>query len=531
MGYTGYKVIQYIDDNPNSPTYGETWTELVLDTEHCPNGSGDWELVSSNCELSTSGYTGRRVYTYYNNVTNEYSSTTSADSSCKTSSLDEIWTNSGDSYCEQDEDGKYTGYGLQRQVQTNSNLINYMEIRDVRVAKTECLAKLEPEWQDLYKVCHIEQNPGGTLYYDGTADILQIDINPSSESYNQTRTINVPDESCAVIECDSIVEEWKFVDDYCGNQVPANYGLTNLSADTVYHIYQKYQKCIVEGEVVRETPTGVYSAETYQTGVEDCRYRWVDTEETVCVKDFDGKFKATYEGGNTYELACNGNSTLTSGETRPSGYESSEMITAEIGNCVTSIGDLAFANEFNEFSGLTSITMADSVTSIGSGAFWGCSGLTSITISDSVTSIGYSAFGYCSGLTSIDIPSGVTSIGTFAFQHCYSLTSIGTVGSGASVEIPDSITTLGELFAIYCSGLTSITISSGVTSIGDQAFQYCTSLISITCLATTPPTLGRNALVDTNECTIYVPSGSVDAYKTAHYWEGYASRITAIPNS
>ena len=127
MGCTGYKVIQYIDDNPNSPTYGETWTELVLDTENCPNGSGDWELVSSECELATSGYTGRRVYTYYNNVTNEYSSTTSADSSCKTSSLDEIWTNSGDSYCEQDDDGKYTGYGLQRQVQTNSNLINYKE--------------------------------------------------------------------------------------------------------------------------------------------------------------------------------------------------------------------------------------------------------------------------------------------------------------------------------------------------------------------------------------------------------------------
>ena len=76
-----------------------------------------------------------------------------------------------------------------------------------------------------------------------------------------------------------------------------------------------------------------------------------------------------------------------------------------------------------------------SVTSIGSGAFGGCSGLTSITIPNSVTSIGYSAFDGCSGLTSITIPNSVTSIEIWAFYNCSGLTSI---------TIPNSVTSIGE---------------------------------------------------------------------------------------
>ena len=138
-----------------------------------------------------------------------------------------------------------------------------------------------------------------------------------------------------------------------------------------------------------------------------------------------------------------------------------------IGNSVTSIGSCAFYY----CSGLTSITIPDSVTSIGSSAFSGCSGLTSVTIPDSVTSIGSSAFRDCSGLTLITIPDSVTSIGSSAFRDCSGLTSI---------TIPDSVTSIGDYAFRDCSGLTSITIPDSVTSIGSGAFRGCSGLTSVT---------------------------------------------------
>lgn len=147
---------------------------------------------------------------------------------------------------------------------------------------------------------------------------------------------------------------------------------------------------------------------------------------------------------------------------------------------------------------ITSIDIPSGTTTIGSNAFYSCISLTSVTIPDSVTSIGDYAFYSCSALTSITIPSSVTSIGINAFRSCRSLTSI--------------------------------TIPSGVTSIGTNAFNYCSGLTSVTVEATTPPTLGGAGVFNnTNECPIYVPASSLNAYKTATGWSTYASRIQAMP--
>ena len=150
-----------------------------------------------------------------------------------------------------------------------------------------------------------------------------------------------------------------------------------------------------------------------------------------------------------------------------SGFSSRILKTIELPNTVTSLG----SNAFNGCSNLTSITIPNTVTSIGSSAFSGCSGLTSITIPNTVTSIGSSAFSGCSGLTSITIPNTVTSIGSFAFSYCTGLTSI---------TIPNTVTRIEQSTFYDCRGLTSVTIPNTVTRIGDSAFYDCTSLTSIT---------------------------------------------------
>ena len=195
----------------------------------------------------------------------------------------------------------------------------------------------------------------------------------------------------------------------------------------------------------------------------------------------DGKLYISGEGDiEDYNVAYNYNSPW---------YLKLNINTVNISNGITRIGDCAF-----DGLGITSITIPDSVTSIGNDAFGDCENLTDITIPDSVTSIGEGAFRNCKSLTSITIPCSVTSIGDYTFYGCKSLTSITipcsvtSIGYKAfcfcenltNITIPDSVTSIGDDAFYYCASLTSITIPNGVTSIGDYTFYGCTSLTSIT---------------------------------------------------
>ena len=148
-------------------------------------------------------------------------------------------------------------------------------------------------------------------------------------------------------------------------------------------------------------------------------------------------------------------------------YNCTRLKSITIGNSVKSIGNSAFYN----CTGLTSIIIPDSVTSIGGYAFNSCTGLKSITIGNSVKSIGDSTFANCTGLTSIIIPDSITSIGDYAFYNCTGLTSI---------KIPDSVTSIRVGAFKSCTGLTSIKIGNSVKSIGDSAFYDCNYLSTIT---------------------------------------------------
>lgn len=121
--------------------------------------------------------------------------------------------------------------------------------------------------------------------------------------------------------------------------------------------------------------------------------------------------------------------------------------------------------------------------------------------------------------TTLTIPEGTTTISSNIFQN-YS--------KPQSVIIPDSVQMINMNAFNGCTSLTEVTIGSGVKRISYNAFQNCTALTSITVLATKPPMLNAGAFDNTNNCPIYVPAASLNAYKTATNWSSYASRIYAI---
>lgn len=137
-------------------------------------------------------------------------------------------------------------------------------------------------------------------------------------------------------------------------------------------------------------------------------------------------------------------------------------------------------------------------------AFSGRSSLTSITIPDSVKSIGSCAFYNCTGLTSVTIGNGVTSIGNYAFQGCSGLTSI---------KIPDSVTSIGSRTFYNCFYLTNIVIGNGVTSIGSYAFSYCRDLTRIDFNGTKAQwetvEKGNNWGKNTGDFTVYCTDGTI----------------------
>lgn len=143
-----------------------------------------------------------------------------------------------------------------------------------------------------------------------------------------------------------------------------------------------------------------------------------------------------------------------------------------------------------------------------------------------VTEFGGSLFNGIKALTGVTFPESVTgAIGSRCFYNCSNLTAI---------TLPESITEIESDAFAGCTSLSSITIPESVTKIGYYAFQNCTSLAEICCKPTTPPTLSSYSddtkVFDNNAVgrMIYVPEGSVDAYRNANVWKYYQGFIAPI---
>ena len=263
------------------------------------------------------------------------------------------------------------------------------------------------------------------------------------------------------------------------------------------------------------------SVEWYKTGnwsiyanriqcIEPCEiyYRWVESG-TTCVgfDKYQNNIKQCSNNNiNWYNVVPEeySASTLIEADSEECGFPESYKYVVLSDSTIVSTADCDSSSAITQYeitmSGLSEVVIGDCVSAINSKAFNEQNKshyLTSITLSDSVRTIGSSAFTHCFALTSITIPDSVTSIGQYALQNC--------------------------------SGLTDVTIGSGVTSIGTYALYNCSGLTSFTSLATTPPTMEYGVFSGCGSgFIIYVPAESINAYKSANRWSTYASRIQPI---
>jgi hypothetical protein len=160
----------------------------------------------------------------------------------------------------------------------------------------------------------------------------------------------------------------------------------------------------------------------------------------------------------------------------------------------------------------------DNLTFLGNGAFEGTK-IKKVSNLGRITEVSIGAFQKCEELTEVTLSNIIVSIKDSCFKSCTNL---------RVVVFPNSLTVIRDWAFYECVSLESITLPDNIKEVRIGAFGNCTSLTDVTILATTPPTSDRDVFKNTNDCPIYVPSGSVEAYKTAANWSAYASRIQAI---
>ncbi len=233
-------------------------------------------------------------------------------------------------------------------------------------------------------------------------------------------------------------------------------------------------------------------------------------------------------------------------------------------------------------AGCSSTTMNYTITAIDAFAFSGCTNLMTLRLPSALSRIGYEAFEGCTSLMAVALPASLSEIGYRVFAGCDNLSEItvnpgnslfsspddcnavvetasGTIvatcsksvipagvkrigyeafsgcGGLTSYVIPDSVTRIGHYAFRNTTTLGSIDIPATVDSFGDRAFAGCTALRTIVSRIEQPDQASYYLLntfedVDTLECNVYVPSGTVDLYKATMPWQPFF-HILPIPSN
>ena len=197
--------------------------------------------------------------------------------------------------------------------------------------------------------------------------------------------------------------------------------------------------------------------------------------------------------------------------------------TAKLPNELVSIGYRAFENCYM----LQEITIPASVTEIENSTFGNCRSLSAVHFGgsteeqadDPATSqcalqrIGNWAFYNCHQLQELNIPEGVTEIGNAAFYNCHQLQEL---------NIPEGVTEIGDAAFYGCSYLEDLVLPSSLQTIGDNCFSLCSKLERIIVNAAIPPAIEAKTFYEVDRSIpVYVPKGSLEAYKADTYWSEF----------
>ena len=196
---------------------------------------------------------------------------------------------------------------------------------------------------------------------------------------------------------------------------------------------------------------------------------------------------------------------------------SSKIQSVTMPNSVTSIGEMAFYRCHE----LKTVNLSDSLRSIAPLAFAQCEKIESIKLPKTLTSLGYSAFNGCSGLKTVKLPPELTSIESSVFGNCSSLTG---------VTIPPKVRSIGYEAFYKCSGLTYITLPDSLTQMGVSAFHYCSGLEHIFSYIKNPSQCDvygswRFEGIDKEKCVLHVPKGTTAAYRAENGWKDFINIV------
>ncbi len=180
---------------------------------------------------------------------------------------------------------------------------------------------------------------------------------------------------------------------------------------------------------------------------------------------------------------------------------------------------------FNRCTGLATISFEENskLTTMGNNTFYQCESLKDVVLPNSLTTMGYSTFYYCSSLETVTLSENIEELTNSSFRYCTSL---------KEVVVPEKVTIIDNYAFDGCTSLTKVTIPEKVTELKNKVFQNCEKLASITCYNPEPATCGTQVFDGIyEECILYVPLDSKQAYEEADTWKDFYDIVEMVPLS